>query len=410
MMKTAPERMLNTEMEVHFQRRGPTELTGDAPATSGPATDPAATGPKSRRNGRPTNTVCGDLGEMTVKTPRDRNGTFEPQLIANSQRRIEGFGLRILALYAKGMTTRDIQEVVEDPYGVEVSPPLVSEITTDLDAEVSAWRTRRLDAVWPIVYLDGIVVHVRGENGRVSQHTMYVAIGLNVQGRKELLGLRLGETEGAKFWLSCLTDLEERGVEDMFIACVDGLTGFPEAIRAASPRTKVQSRIAHLVRAAPKYTTETDSREVACDLKTVYQSATAPEAEQALETFAAKWGAKYPDRPAVACEVGRDHPAVRAPPSDPRGDLHGQRDRERQRRDPEVHTRPQAVPECRRRVEAGVPGDPRGVEEVDHAHRGVEGGTQPLRHRVRGAPPTTARYLTCKLRTCRTDTKETTGP
>jgi putative transposase len=296
MMKTALERMLNTEMDVHLQRRGPTEAT-HAPATSTTATDatdPTATGPKNRRNGHSKKTVGSDMGEFTLKTPRDRNGTFEPQLIAKGQRRLDGFDEKILALYAKGMTTRGIQEVVKDLYGVDVSPALVSEITADLDAEVTAWRTRRLDAVWPIVYLDGIVVHVRGENGRVSQHTMYVAIGVNVQGRKELLGLWLGETEGAKFWLSCLTDLKERGVEDMFIVCVDGLSGFPEAIRAAFPQTKVQLCIVHLVRAALKYTTETDSREVAADLKTIYQSATVLEAEEALKKFGAKWDGKYP--------------------------------------------------------------------------------------------------------------------
>lgn len=293
MMKTALERMLNTELDVHLQRRGPTEAT-HASATHASATDPAATAAKNRRNGHSKKTVGSDMGEFTLKTPRDRNGTFEPQLIAKGQRRLDGFDEKILALYAKGMTTRDIQEIVKDLYGVEVSPSLVSEITTDLDAEVTAWRTRRLDAVWPIVYLDGIVVHVRGENGRVSQHTMYVAIGVNLQGRKELLGLWLGETEGAKFWLSCLTDLKERGVSDMFIVCVDGLSGFPEAIRAAFPQTKVQLCIVHLVRAALKYTTETDSREVAKDLKTIYQSATVLEAEGALEQFAAKWDAKYP--------------------------------------------------------------------------------------------------------------------
>jgi putative transposase len=296
MMKTALERMLNTEMDVHLHRRGPTEAT-DTPATGTSTTDvpdPAATAPKNRRNGHSKKTVGSDMGEFTLKTPRDRNGTFEPQLIAKGQRRLDGFDEKILALYAKGMTTRDIQEVVKDLYGVEVSPSLVSEITADLDAEVTAWRTRRLDAVWPIVYLDGIVVHVRGDNGRVSQHTMYVAIGVNLQGRKELLGLWLGETEGVKFWLSCLTDLKERGVEDMFIVCVDGLSGFPEAIRAAFPQTKVQSCIVHLVRAALKYTTETDSRDVASDLKTIYQSATVLEAEQALEQFATKWDAKYP--------------------------------------------------------------------------------------------------------------------
>ena len=234
------------------------------------------------------------MGEITLKTPRDRNSTFEPQLVAKGQRRLAGFDEKILALSAKGMTTRDIQEVVKDLYGVEVSPTLVSEITADLDAEVSAWRTRRLDAVWPIVYLDGIVVHVRGENGRVSQHTMYVAIGVNLQGRKELLGLWLSQSEGAKFWLSCLNDPKERGVSDIFVVCADGLTGFPEAIRTAFPQTKVQLCIMHLVRSALRYVTDTDSREVAADLKAIYQSATVEEAEGALENFAAKWDAKYP--------------------------------------------------------------------------------------------------------------------
>src|SRR4051812_7532751 len=290
MMKTALERMLNTEMDVHLGRR--TEPAGTPPPTPNPeapaAPDATHATPKNRRNGHSQKTVSGDMGDLTLKTPRDRNGSFEPQLIAKGQRRLAGFDEKILALYAKGMTTRDIQDIVQDLYGVEVSPTLVSEITADLDAEVTAWRTRRLDAVWPIVYLDGIVVHVRGENGRVSQHTMYVAIGVNVQGRKELLGLWLGETEGAKFWLSCLTDLRNRGVADIFVVCVDGLSGFPEAIRTAFPATKVQLCIVHLVRAALRYVTDQDSREVAADLKTVYQSATVLEAEQALDDFAGK--------------------------------------------------------------------------------------------------------------------------
>ena len=296
MMKTALERMLNTEMDVHLGRRSQSAVRNT------PASDAdtvllgveAPPTPKNRRNGHSQKTVSGDMGDLTLKTPRDRNGSFEPQLIAKGQRRLAGFDEKILALYAKGMTTRDIQDIVQDLYGVEVSPTLVSEITTDLDAEVTAWRTRRLDAVWPIVYLDGIVVHVRGDNGRVSQHTMYVAIGVNLQGKKELVGLWLSETEGAKFWLSCLTDLKNRGVNDIFVVCVDGLSGFPEAIRTAFPQTKVQLCIVHLVRAALKYVTDQDSRDVAADLKTIYQSATVLEAEQALETFAQKWGEKYP--------------------------------------------------------------------------------------------------------------------
>jgi len=296
MMKTALERMLNTEMDIHLGRRQIAEaVEGTVTIAEPPASDeqPEPTR-KNRRNGHSKKTVSGDMGDLNLKTPRDRNGTFEPKLIGKHQRRLAGFDEKILALYAKGMTTRDIQEIVKELYDVDVSPTLVSEITADLDAEVTAWRTRRLDAVWPIVYLDGIVVHVRDENGRVSQHTMYVALGVNLQGKKELLGLWLGENEGAKFWLNCLTDLKNRGVNDMFVVCVDGLSGFADAIRAVFPQAKVQRCIVHLVRAALKYTTEKDSREVATDLKTIYQSATVLEAEQALDAFDQKWGEKYP--------------------------------------------------------------------------------------------------------------------
>jgi putative transposase len=296
MMKIALERMLDTEMDVHLGRRTlpiGMDSAGSVSHTTVSA-DQADPTPKNRRNGHSRKTVSGELGDLDLQTPRDRNGSFEPQLIAKHQRRVDGFDEKILALYAKGMTTRDIQEIVKELYGVDVSPTLVSEITTDLDAEVTAWRTRRLDTVWPIVYLDGIIVHVRGDNGRVSQHTMYVAIGVNLQGKKQLLGLWLSETEGAKFWLSCLTDLKDRGVSDIFVVCVDGLSGFPEAIRTAFPRTKVQLCIVHLVRAALKYVTDKDSREVAADLKTIYQSATVLEAEQALKSFDQKWGEKYP--------------------------------------------------------------------------------------------------------------------
>ena len=296
MMKTALERMLNTEMDVHLGRRTAAGVAEEAEAAveNAASSTPAPLPPRNRRNGHSQKTVSGDMGELTLQTPRDRHSSFEPQLIGKHQRRLAGFDEKILALYAKGMTTRDIQEIVKELYGVDVSPTLVSEITADLDAEALAWRTRRLDAVWPIVYLDGIVVHVRGENGRVSPHTMYVAIGMNMQGRKELLGLWLGASEGAKFWLSCLTDLKERGVNDIFVVCVDGLTGFPEAIRTAFPQTKVQLCIVHLVRAALKYVSDKDSREVVADLKTIYQAATVLEAEQALDRFETKWGAKYP--------------------------------------------------------------------------------------------------------------------
>lgn len=242
MLKSGLERMLNTEMDVHLGRRP------GAQAASSSSTAPAVEKGRSpnRRNGRSKKTVPGDLGEVTLSTPRDRDGTFEPQLIAKHQRRVPGFDEKILALYAKGMTTRDIQEIVRQLYGVDVSATLVSAITEDLDTEVTAWRTRPLSAVWPIVYFDGITVQVRGANGRVSQHTIYVALGVNLEGHKELLGLWLGENEGAKFWLSCLTDLKNRGLRDLFVACIDGLSGFAEAIRAAYPQTSVQLCIVHL--------------------------------------------------------------------------------------------------------------------------------------------------------------------
>lgn len=284
MMKAGLERMLNTEMDVHLGRKG------DPPSGSAAKSD----GPPNRRNGRSRKTVQGELGELTLETPRDRDGTFEPQIVEKHQRRVPDFDAKILALYAKGMTTRDIQEIVQELYGVEVSAQLVSEITADLDAEVSAWRHRELAPVWPIVYFDGLVVNVRGENRRVSQHTMYVALGVNLEGKKELLGLWLAQSEGAKFWLSCLTDLKNRGLADIFVACIDGLSGFAEAVHAAYPRTKVQLCIVHLVRAALRYVSSEDSKEVARDLKKIYSSATVEEAEAALDGFAQAWDTKYP--------------------------------------------------------------------------------------------------------------------
>jgi putative transposase len=298
MMQSALERMLNTEMDVHLGRRSlpaaedPAEAVGEVDET--PVVPAPAKRAPNRRNGRSRKTVQGDLGELTIATPRDRDGTFEPQLIAKHQRRLAGFDEKILALYAKGMTTRDIQDIVQQLYGVEICPTLISEITADLDAEVTAWRTRPLDGVWPIVYFDGIVVHARNDDSRVAQRTVYVALGVNLQGHKELLGLWLGQAEGAKFWLACLTDLKNRGLQDIFVACIDGLSGFAEAIHAAYPQTKVQLCIVHLVRAALRYVSTADSKDVAADLKKIYGAATLVEAEQALENFAQAWDAKYP--------------------------------------------------------------------------------------------------------------------
>jgi transposase-like protein len=297
MMKSALERMLDTELDVHLGRKRLPGSAADSPKQvdeTSAAEAPSKTRAKNRRNGHSHKTVQGDLGEIKLTTPRDRDGTFEPQLIPKHQRRLTGFSEKILALYAKGMTTRDIQEIVKELYDVDVSPTLISEITADLDAQVSSWRNRQLDPVWPIVYFDGIVVHVRSANGRVLPQTMYVALGVNMQGHKELLGLWLNETEGAKFWLSCLTDLKNRGLKDIFIACIDGLSGFADALHAAYPEAKVQLCVVHLVRAALKYVVDKDSDAVVTDLKKIYQAATVLEAEQALEGFAQAWSDKYP--------------------------------------------------------------------------------------------------------------------
>lgn len=304
MMKSVMERVLDAELDVHLGRRK--LAVDDAAATSAaePASAETAAGheppdvslrpPRNRRNGHSKKTVQGDMGEVTLATPRDRLGTFEPLLIPKHQRRIPGFDEKIIALFAKGLSTRDIQEILEDLYGVEVSATLISEATAVIDDEVTTWRSRPIDSVWPIVYFDGIVVHVRGGNGRVSQHTIYVAIGVNLEGRKELLGLWLSETEGAKFWLSVLTDLKNRGLKDIFVACIDGLTGFPDAIKAVYERTKVQLCVVHLVRAAMRYVVDKDCRPVAADLKKIYNAATLVEAEAELENFAQAWDEKYP--------------------------------------------------------------------------------------------------------------------
>jgi putative transposase len=288
MMKSALERMLNTELDVHLGRRGEPAVKEDSESAPAKKLSP------NRRNGHSKKTVQGETGELTIAAPRDRDGTFEPIVVPKHQRRLPGFDEKILALYAKGMTTRDIQSIVKELYGVDVSPTLISEITSDLDAEVTAWRTRPIDPIWPIVYFDGIVIHVRGANGRVSQHTVHVALGVNLEGKKELLGLWLGEGEGAKFWLGCLTDLKNRGLEDIFVACIDGLSGFAEAVHAAYPQTSVQLCLVHLVRAALRYVSTDDNKPVVRDLKKIYQAATVLEAEKALEAFAQAWDEKYP--------------------------------------------------------------------------------------------------------------------
>ena len=284
MMKRGLETMLDAEMDHHLDSERQVR-SEEVPKNAQRA---------NCRNGRSSKKLQGDLGSIEIETPRDRESTFEPQIVGKHQRRVEGFDEKILALYAKGMTTRDIQDIVKELYGVDVSPDLISRVTDDLDAELKSWQARMLPGVFPIVFFDGIVVHVRGSDAKVSPHTVYVALGIDLDGQKELLGLWIAKTEGAKFWLSCLTDLRNRGLQDIFICCVDGLAGFAEAIRTADPQARVQLCLVHLVRAALRYVATKDAKAVAADLKKIYSSPTAASAEEQLEEFAKVWDAKYP--------------------------------------------------------------------------------------------------------------------
>lgn len=245
------------------------------------------------RNGSSSKTLKGDHGEVEIETPRDRNGGFDPQFVKKGQTRLTHFDDQILALYARGMSTRDIVSAFREMYGAEVSPTLVSKVTEAVLERVLEWQSRPLDEVYPIVYLDCIVVKVR-QDKRVINKSVYIALGINLEGQKELLGLWLAETEGAKFWLSILTELQTRGVKDIFIACVDGLSGFPEAINTAFPQTKIQLCIVHMVRNSLRFVSWKDRKAVAGDLKKIYQSVTVDEAEGELESFAKQWDGKYP--------------------------------------------------------------------------------------------------------------------
>jgi transposase-like protein len=245
------------------------------------------------RNGYSKKRLIGEHGEVDIDIPRDRNGAFEPQLIRKGQTRLTEFDDQILALYAKGMSTRDIVAAFKEMYGAEVSATLVSKVTDAVLERVLDWQSRPLDDLYPIVYLDGIVVKVR-QDKRVINKTIYLALGINLEGHKELLGLWLAESEGAKFWLSVLTELHNRGVKDIFIAAVDGLSGFPEAINTVYPQTKVQLCIVHMVRNSLKFVTWTDRKAVAAALKRIYQSSSVEEAERELDTFAETWDKKYP--------------------------------------------------------------------------------------------------------------------
>ena len=245
------------------------------------------------RNGSSGKKLKGSHGEIDIQTPRDRNGTFEPQLIKKGQSRITGMDDQILSLYAKGMSTRDIVDAFEEMYGAEISAGLVSQVTNTVMEQVVEWQSRPLDAVYPIVYMDCIVLKIR-QDKRVINKAIYLVLGINVEGHKELLGMWMSENEGAKFWLSVLTDLKNRGVQHMLIACVDGLKGFPDAINTAYPDAKIQLCIVHMVRNSLKFVPWKDYKELTSDLKSIYRSITETQAQLELDRFSDKWDGKYP--------------------------------------------------------------------------------------------------------------------
>jgi putative transposase len=245
------------------------------------------------RNGTTPKTVLDDSGEMAIDVPRDRNGDFEPQIVPKGRRRLPGFDDKVIALYARGMTTREIQSGLLEIYGTEVSPALITAVTDSVLEDVKAWQNRALDPLYPIVYLDAIHLKIRVD-GQVKSQAVYLALGINVEGCKELLGLWVGENEGAKFWMTVLTELKNRGVQDILVACVDGLKGFPDAIATLYPKTDVQLCIVHMVRNSLRYVSWKERKAVAADLRKVYTAPTAEAAAVALEGFAAKWDARFP--------------------------------------------------------------------------------------------------------------------
>lgn len=254
---------------------------------------PEGNGSGNSRNGRTSKRVISSDGDLEIDVPRDRNGDFDPQFVRKRQVRLPGFDEKVLSLYSHGMTTRELQEYLEEIYEVEVSPTLISRVTDAVLDDAKSWQNRPLDPVYPVVYLDAIHLKIRTD-GRVQTRAVYIALAIDLTGNKQLLGMWIGESEGAKFWLNVLTELNNRGVQDILIAAVDGLTGFPEAISGVFPKTEIQLCIVHMVRNSLRYVPWKNRKTVAKDLRKVYRAPTVEAAAQALDAFEQKWGEQYP--------------------------------------------------------------------------------------------------------------------
>ena len=278
-------KLLNKQI---IERMLETELT----QTLGYEKNSKSTETENARNGKTSKTIKTGSGEITIDVPRDRKSEFEPALIPKRQTRLSGLNDQVLALYAKGMTVRDIETFLEELYGTNISRDLISKITDGVMEEVKFWRSRPLERVYPIVYIDGFVAKCRVD-GHVNNCCVYVIYGINIEGQKEVLGLYIGDNEGAKYWLSVLNELKNRGLEDIFLLCADGLKGLPESVAAVYPKAIFQTCIVHMVRNSLNYVPWDEKKAVAADLKKVYSAATVALAEQALDDFELTWGDKY---------------------------------------------------------------------------------------------------------------------
>lgn len=258
-----------------------------------PKWSPAGKNTGNSRNGKHEKTIKGDFGEMQIEVPRDRNSEFDPAIIGKHQTHFNGFDDKIISMYARGMSTRDIQGHLKEIYQIEVSPDFISTVTDAVIDAVKEWQNRPLDEIYPILYLDALHVKVK-DQGQIINKAVYLAVGITMEGKKDVLGFWIEKTEGSKFWLQVITELKNRGVKDIFIACVDGLKGFPEAIRAVFPKTDIQLCIVHMIRNSLKFVSYKDRKQIAGELKEVYHSSTAEAAEQALEIFSSKWDSRYP--------------------------------------------------------------------------------------------------------------------
>jgi putative transposase len=278
--KALAERMLNAELDEHLAAES---AEADSVASAG-----------NHRNGYSKKTVLTDTGKLELDIPRDRRGSFEPQLIAKYQRRFPGFDEKIVSMYARGMSVREIQGHLRDLYGIEASPQLISTVTDAVLDEVTKWQSRPLEALYAIVFFDALRVKIRDE-GTVRNKAVYLAVGVLPEGKKDVLGIWIEQTEGAKFWLRVMTELKNRGVADILIAVVDGLKGFPEAITAVFSEARIQTCIVHLIRYSMEFASWKERKAVAAGLKAIYRAGTVEAAQAALEAFdAGPWGRKYP--------------------------------------------------------------------------------------------------------------------